>query len=344
MLRPCAPRAPGLPVAAMLLATALTACATASDPGNSGGQGLPGTEGASCSGERPLFLSPDGRWLVYESVEGNPFAPVFVFIDVRHMQRRAAGLTAAAAKLAQEGRGPDLRGCWSRDSAVAYLPGHSVWFAADVRQNDLKLVPVKQPDCTRDDPGALELQNQVRQRTATSVQIENRDGRVLAEHWAQDAAADRIDARFLSRSPDGRFLSYVVTEYRGSFTAPTAGYVLQLSPTGRPPKLLGAPVFGAPVWGVGGDLYACTGRRDRSLPRIMRWSFARPVPGTDPGPLRPPASAAALPSAGPRGAVPPEAPTSIATNKSVLCASTPTYVVTFFMSGSLRCGSGASRR
>jgi hypothetical protein len=197
---------------------------------------------------------------------------VFVFVDVKHTQRRAAGLTTDAAKLAQEGRGPELRGCWSRDSAVAYLPGHGGWFAADVRQNDLKLVPVKQPDCARGDPGALEPQHQVRQRSATRVEIENGAGRVLAEHEAQDVAADRIDARFLARSPDRPFLSYVVTEYRGSFTAPTAGYVVQLSPTGRPPRLLGAPVFGAPVWSVDGELYACTGRSDRSLPRIMRWS------------------------------------------------------------------------
>jgi hypothetical protein len=197
---------------------------------------------------------------------------VFVFVDVKHTQRRAAGLTTDAAELAQEGRGPELRGCWSRDSAVAYLPGHGGWFAADVRQNDLKLVPVKQPDCARGDPGALEPQHQVRQRSATRVEIENGAGRVLAEHEAQDVAADRIDARLLARSPDRPFLSYVVTEYRGSFTAPTAGYVVQLSPTGRPPKLLGAPIFGAPLWSVVGVLYACTGRSDPSLPRIMRWS------------------------------------------------------------------------
>ena len=34
-------------------------------------------------------------------------------------------------------------------------------------------------------------------------------------------------------------------------------------------------------------------------------------------------------------------PTSIATNRSFLCASMPTYVITFFTTGSLRCGSGA---
>jgi hypothetical protein len=37
-------------------------------------------------------------------------------------------------------------------------------------------------------------------------------------------------------------------------------------------------------------------------------------------------------------------PISIATNRFFLCASMPTYVVTFFMTGSLRCGSGADRR
>jgi Beta-lactamase len=38
------------------------------------------------------------------------------------------------------------------------------------------------------------------------------------------------------------------------------------------------------------------------------------------------------------------APINIATNRSFLCASMPTYVITSFMTGSLRCGSGALGR
>ena len=37
-------------------------------------------------------------------------------------------------------------------------------------------------------------------------------------------------------------------------------------------------------------------------------------------------------------------PINIAMNKSFLCASMPTYVVTCFTTGSLRCGSGALGR
>ena len=39
-----------------------------------------------------------------------------------------------------------------------------------------------------------------------------------------------------------------------------------------------------------------------------------------------------------------EWPLSIATKRSFLCASIPTNVVTCFMTGSYRCGSGAARR
>ena len=37
-------------------------------------------------------------------------------------------------------------------------------------------------------------------------------------------------------------------------------------------------------------------------------------------------------------------PISMATKRSFLCASIPTYVVTCFTTGSYRCGSGAARR
>jgi hypothetical protein len=108
--------------------------------------------------------------------------------------------------------------------------------------------------------------------------VEDSQATVLAEHAAQDVAASRVQIEFLARSPDGAFLSYVVAEQRGSFAAPARGYLLPRGPPAQPPRLLAAPIYGAPAWSPSGDLYACTGRGAPSAPQpaIVRWRMDRP--------------------------------------------------------------------
>lgn len=249
-------------------------CAGAADPAVSGGRRLPGTEDASCRGDEPLQISPDGRWLLYESAAGDPFQPVFVFYDLEVEQGRPTTLSPAAADLAAEGRGPVLPAVWDAEPGAVVFPGHGAAFAVRPAAGDFELVPAppapRSPPVPRAAPTGLEVRHDGPRR----LSLVAAGGTVLAEHAADDPSLDRLEAGPLRPSPDGAFLAYVLHRYRGSFAAPPTAFLVDLTPPHRPPRRLAAPVYGAPVWDRRGRLYACGRALDGSGTEfhVVRWT------------------------------------------------------------------------
>jgi hypothetical protein len=249
-------------------------CAGAADPAVSGGRRLPGTEDASCRGDEPLQISPDGRWLLYESAAGDPFQPVFVFYDLEVEQGRPTTLSPAAADLAAEGRGPVLPAVWGAEPGAVVFPGHGAAFAARPAAGDFELVPAppapRSPPVPRAAPAGFEVRHDGPRR----LSLVAAGGDVLATHAAEDPSVDRLEAGPLRPSPDGAFLTYVLHRYRGSFAAPPTAFLVDLTPPHRPPRRLAAPVYGAPVWDRRGRLYACGRALDGSGTEfhVVRWT------------------------------------------------------------------------
>jgi len=270
-----------------LLCLLLASCMGGSSVTMPGGTPLAGTDDARCQGESALSVSPDGRWLLYESRKGDAFAPVFVFLDLSDGGsggRHPTTLSPKAAELATEGRGPQLPACWAADSGTAFFPGQRGWFAVAVGSGERTLRPVPEPDCRHPGAALQPAGARVIQDSPTELRIVGAGGAVLATHGVDAPAVDRVAADRLRSSPDGRWLAYVVTAFRGSFTAPPRGYVVPTGPVpdqvDRAPELLVAPLYGAPVWSPDGALFACTGRPDApgAGPRILRWNLGANEP------------------------------------------------------------------
>jgi len=112
------------------------------------------------------------------------------------------------------------------------------------------------------------------------VELYSNDGRRLAKHrprgwfntisiWPPDHNQWEMD---YSLSPDGKYLAYRVNE-RGmiGFSAPTRGYLVNLSPgANQGPRFLAATVYSM-EWDINDNFYACTSHsKHRRV--IAKWS------------------------------------------------------------------------
>lgn len=239
------------------------------------GHELPGTDDVVCRNEMNFALSPDRRWLIYESRRGTPFAPIFVLFDLSAEAPHATTLTPAASRLAMEGRGPALPACWNGASDTAYFSAHGTSFTVKVTDGAFEVTPVESAACRlpaadNAPPAPVTVDRMSPQR----LRLRRPGGDVLAEHHTEHAFSDRLEAVHLRASPDGRLLAYVVSEYMGSIARPRRAYVLPLQDAAlQPARLLAAPVYGPLQWASDRELYGCTRRLDesRSNPRIVRW-------------------------------------------------------------------------
>lgn len=235
----------------LLLLLCLTAC------GSAGGEApdallLPGTEDIAASADQNFALSPDGNWLSYTSSLGNAFEPQVVIYDLRSSRRHVVAATADAADLAAQGFGPLLHGgCWSNDSRALALPGDVALFEV------APIGPGAELSGRRADAASQARALQCQQggaRAADAVRAEQRGPqdvalvRVDAPHdevarfSGSNPTTTNVEIRFLTTSPDGRHIAYVVAERQGSFVV-SRGYLHDIAaPDGQ--RLIAQPVFG----------------------------------------------------------------------------------------------------
>jgi hypothetical protein len=95
--------------------------------------------------------------------------------------------------------------------------------------------------------------------------------RTLAKHKSNALTVSRVAVSDIVVSPDGRYVSYLFDQYRGSFAAPTQGYALNLA--GEPQlKLLGSPIYKPFHWSADSMyVYAVAGGNKGQ--GIYRWQI-----------------------------------------------------------------------
>jgi hypothetical protein len=112
------------------------------------------------------------------------------------------------------------------------------------------------------------------------VDLYSNDGRQLSRHrprgWFNTIFIWDLDSNqwemSYSLSPDGNYLAYRISESGMiGFSAPTRGYMVNLSPgANQTSRFLAASVFSL-EWGINGNLYACTSHSQHRRV-IARWS------------------------------------------------------------------------
>jgi hypothetical protein len=259
--------------------------------GSLSGERLAGTDDIRPQGYEAFSISPDSKWLVFPSDRGNVLAPAYSsanapayeLYDIEKRQPSSIGLSARVQALTAQGRGPLGRaGCWDSDSRRVFLPGDRILFVADLRSKPLQWDVSESVglqefrryyDCKDASPDATSIvRTLARSPRQVDIVATANPGRVLASHSAPWHVG-RIDIRFLTVSPNRERVSYVVTEYRGSFVAASKGYVLQLtSPSAQKPRQLSDRVIGPIRWSSDNAFaYACVTDARSGKAAIYRW-------------------------------------------------------------------------
>lgn len=264
----------------------------ASSPLRTNSKLLAGTTDVSVAGDVNFSPSPSGRLMVYLSNQGTPFMPLYILYDIDNQLRYEIGYSAAALQLAEQGLGPlNQLACWHPTETQVMLPaGDGVFFVASLdkiageSQQDSRIVwqviegeaverSQQEFECPNESE-AEDLPLMVRQLSPRDVELVLRSDPtiLLAHHQASGPLTSEIRISHLAISPDRQQVSYLVTEYQGSFVLPTQGFRLNLAPQEqRQPFLLAAPVYGPLRWaGDSHILYGTVNDRDLGT-GIFRW-------------------------------------------------------------------------
>lgn len=260
-----------------VLGLAALGCSRNADPRVSGGERLPSTHDVRGTSPECFYPSPDGRWLLFESLRDTGDLPAYTIYDLSARTARPAGWSRDAADAVRAGHGPLPDGfCLWRSGRVEIGGDAGIGFTLDpsasVPEWELRAPdgPEQGPEAHRrarqpaSDAQRLYVVARRSERAAEIVAAGGANQAPLAEHTAHDAATSRLDIAHLRLAPRGDRLAYVVMEHQRAFLLPPRGYVLALDHPGRP-RLLAAPVLGAPRWQADSDgLLACVGGGPRT--------------------------------------------------------------------------------
>jgi hypothetical protein len=242
------------------------------DPGTMGGKKLTGTDDVRLN----FSVSPDGKWLLYDSLDGSAFNPIYVLYNTKEQKRHEIKLSHRALEIADSGLGTLGAGCWNADSTQVFLSTALVnpytLFMLDVRTKELQMEVLEDAgkskwqyydECsTLSEPSSLVRAVQHSPREIHIVDAGNPQ-KILARHKAGILMHNFEITETLSYSPDGTRVAYIVGGAR-FFGTPPRGYVLDLKSAGAGhPKLLGAPTYEPILWGPDSNtVYASVGDGD----------------------------------------------------------------------------------
>lgn len=267
-----------------LLAVFLGACTADVDPSSTGGYQLPGSSDIDPQGENNFFVSPRGRFLLYESRRSDPFAPRFIVYDLTAQEPRRIELDPEAQRLSSEGRGPRLASCrWARDETLVILAGDSHFFLAKLDQRSPRFRALRSLDGVEADFGSPELRAPTRIVIKKSGDrevrlVDRQTSEVLARHTADEPGVTRIEIRHPALAPGERYLAYTVATYRTTFAGPSQAFILDLdrSRDGEPVRVA-TPVFGPVRWHPEqATFFACVRNRKGETLGIFRWDLPLP--------------------------------------------------------------------
>lgn len=250
------------------------------------GKELPGTHDMLLRGEQNFSLSPDDRWILYPTERGGrPFSPVYVLYDIANETPHEVGFTGRARELSETGRGPLRRaGCWDPDGSHVFLPGDRILFVTNVRSKPPQWNVVEDVDTNTfryyyECPAPLgENANIVRVFRGSPGEVIIFDAkhadRVIARHKKSSFLRTRIDIQYLTVSPDRKHVAYLVTEYTGSFSGPSRGFVVNTLDNEPTPQFLATFVFGPIRWSADGKFAYAAAGKNRDERGIYRWEIS----------------------------------------------------------------------
>lgn len=258
------------------------------DPNSTGGTKLEGTSDIWLSGDYNFSISPKGNWILFQSNEGDSFSPVYVLLDIATQTRNEIVFSQRAEELTQDARGPyklefDLVGCWDEDESKVFVPSsdlQTLFYAeigvSTVQWNVLEDVSREKfrqyyecPELSSNTSSIIQIKN-MSDREVQLVDVRNSE-KIVARHRT-GVTTSRIIVDGLSISPDGKWLSYVVHQFRGSFVGASQGYIVDLtSPTAVHPRLLADPVFGPARWDSSSHMVYAVARTLSGNINIYQW-------------------------------------------------------------------------
>ena len=223
------------------------------------GEPLKGTGEARLRGES-VSLSPNGRWLLYYSDQSTLTDPALVLFDNDRRERYKVQLSPAATALAKKRRIPYMTGgCWDMDSSRVWLlgmQGTDLFYIAIAQERQPFMLALAASSSVKarravhlcDSGKHTTPPVQVKRDGKRHLSLVDLEGNTLAEfraRWSQT----RIDVEDLTLSPSGRYLSFILTGYRGSFSTGGRGYILPLILNESISLLfMGEPIIGPLMW------------------------------------------------------------------------------------------------
>jgi hypothetical protein len=286
-------------VGAALLLFSVTSCGPGPlDPGVTGGQLLPGTEGVDYLGGRPFSLSPDGRWMLFSKPPAAD-APsdleslmlrqlhAFVLYDLDELKGTPVELSDGAREFVASG--------------AAMLPGEGCWIPNDDRvviSNEFGRYLGVDPDAARpawevieSEPFAYgeycpgEDNTQMEPETLGPFQIAHARGRmviivdahdphkVFAMHQAPKFPGMGLLLGDVRLTHDGWRMVYTITPNFGSFVGNARGFVVSYDAPPEHPMILASPVHALRWSPDGSTVYADVEHEGQAA--IYRWRLPR---------------------------------------------------------------------
>ncbi len=270
------------------------------DPGTTGGQLLPGTEGLDYLGGHPFSISPDGRWLLFskpivdaadgaEDLESFTLRQLqtFVLYDVTLLEGTPVGLSAGARELVASGAAvfPD-GGCWIPDGGRVVVHnefGRYLGIDPAADQPEWQAIESEpfayRGPCSRDDKAWQESETVgpfhiAHARGRLVIIVDAHDPRkVFAMHRAPRFPGMKLFIGDVRLSVDGWRLAYTVTPHFGSFAGNSRGFVVSFDAPPDHPMVLGSPVHAIRWAPDGSTIYADVVHDGQSA--IYRWRLPR---------------------------------------------------------------------
>jgi hypothetical protein len=247
------------------------------DPATMGGKKLVGTEDI----DESFSISPDGKWLLYDSIHGSSFKPVYALYNIAEQKRQEIKLSPRALEIAANGHGPLGAACWNAESTQVSISTSSSLFMLDVTMEELQMVVFEDdendkyryydecPNLSR--PASLVRAVQHSPREIHIVDAGNPQ-RILARHKAGILMHLLEIGESFSYSPDGKRVAYLVGGAR-FFGTPSRGYLLDIkSADVVQPRLLAAPVYEPIRWGSDSNTVYARAESGKEL-SIYEWKL-----------------------------------------------------------------------
>ena len=268
------------------------------DPGVTGGQLLPGTEGVEYLGGRPFSFSPNGRWMLFskrsvadaasdlESVVLRELQG-FVLYDLKALEGTPVALSDGAREFAASGAALlSDGGCWiPGDGRVVVRAEFGRYLGVDPNAarpawDVIESEPFAFREyCSHEDNTPMEPE------TIGPFQIAHAGGRlviivdardphkIFARHRAPKFPGMGLLLGDVHLTDDGWRLAYTITPNFGSFVGNARGFVVSYDAPPEHPMILASPVHALGWSPNGSTVYADVERGGQTA--IYRWRLPR---------------------------------------------------------------------